>query len=178
MAITVPPEIIALPEIIEVKETLSGARKSFSCRVLSRATDRLVVLFISDRTWRVAELELPAGTVTFGYFWSDRAYNVYHWMTSAGATLAHYVNLADRTSLGEAQLTWRDLAVDLLLRPGYAPAVLDEDHLPPDLAPQMRVKIVTSTRDVLMTVSTLQAEVEAASTALWSHAFARERRSW
>src|SRR5262245_21095970 len=118
-----------LSEITETKETLGGARKSFLCRLVARVPGEAVLLYVSDRTWRVADLELPAGTVTFGYFWADREYNVYHWMTPAGVTLALYVNLADQTVVEASRVAWRDLAVDLLVR-GERIDALDEAELP------------------------------------------------
>src|SRR5439155_20504502 len=85
----------ALPEITEIKETLAGTRKTFQCHVIDRTPGAVVVLFISRAPVRVHDIELPAGTITFGYFWVDRGFNVYHWMSPTGTTLAFYVNVAD-----------------------------------------------------------------------------------
>jgi hypothetical protein len=163
----------ALPEIVETKETLSGARKTFACRRLALLPDGgMVLLFISDSAVRVHGLALPAGTVTFGYFWPDRPYNVYHWMTAAGTTVSLYVNLADDTRFeDDHHLSWRDLTVDILLLPGAAPAVLDEDELPPTLPPATRAHIEAARDQVLASVPALTTEIEAASTGLWPRAF-------
>jgi len=165
----------ALPEIVEVKEKLSGERKTFRCRLLEHVPGRVAVLFVSSRPYRVADLELPSGTVTIGYFWSDRAYNVYHWSTPQGATLALYVNLADRTTVDLREVRWRDLTVDVLMRPGHPPEVLDEHELPADTAPELRARIERSRDDVLARAAALGAEIEAASDALWPRAFGMGR---
>lgn len=169
----------ALPEITEVKRTLAGVEKIFRCRVLARGPAPeadAVVLFVSDRAYRVAELDLPAGTVTFGHFWRDRPYNVYHWMTPAGATRALYLNLADATDVAGDVLRWRDLAVDLLLTPDGRTQVLDEDEVPADTGPDDRARIAAARARALADADRLRVEIESAAVLLWPRAFAGARR--
>jgi hypothetical protein len=166
----------AKAQILEIKETLAGARQTFPCRVLARRAGEVVVLFVlpADRT--VDGLALPAGTVTFGYFWEARPYNVYHWMTPEGATIAFYVNLADRTRIDETTLAFRDLAVDVLLPPAEPPRVLDEDELPPGLDPALRAEIDAARQLVLSNARDLCREVDGRSTALWPEVYGGQRR--
>jgi predicted RNA-binding protein associated with RNAse of E/G family len=164
-----------LSEIVEVKETLAGVRQTFTCRTVARRPGEVVVLLVLPAARAVGGLTLPAGTVTFGYFWEDRPYNVYHWMSPAGATIACYVNLADRTRIAETTLFFRDLTVDILLPPDGSPRVLDEDELPPALEPATRARIEATTRAVLSQAGSLSAEVEAHSRALWPAAFGGPR---
>src|SRR5437660_1532823 len=111
--------------MVEIKETLAGVRQTFRCRVVARRPAEAVVLFVLPADRAVADLLLPAGTVTLGHFWEDRPYNVYHWMTPTGATIAFYVNLADRTRIDQDQLSFLDLSVDILLPPEGPPRILD-----------------------------------------------------
>jgi predicted RNA-binding protein associated with RNAse of E/G family len=163
--------VTPLAEIIEIKETLAGVRHTFRCRAIARRPGEAVVLFVlpADRT--VADLRLPAGTVTFGYFWEDRPYNVYHWMTPGGATVALYVNLADRTRIDDGSLSFRDLTVDILLPPGSPPRVLDEDELPRDLDADTRSQIDAGRALVLESAPALGQEIEARSRVLWLEVF-------
>jgi uncharacterized protein len=166
----------ALPEITEVKETLAGTRKTFHCHVVDRDQRGVVVLFVSKSPVRVHDVDLPAGTVTFGYFWVDRSFNVYHWMAPGGATLSFYVNLADGTVLEDERLFWRDLTVDILVAPGGAAVVLDEDEVPLALEAATRARIEQTKRDVLARAADLRIELEARSDALWPRVFGEERR--
>jgi predicted RNA-binding protein associated with RNAse of E/G family len=165
----------ALPEIIEVKETLAGTRKTFPCHVIDRHPGSMVVLFVSKAAVRVHDIDLPAGTVTFGYFWADRGYNVYHWMSPAGATLAFYVNLSEGTRL-EDTLYWRDLAVDILIPPGGEATVLDEDEIPIAADRETRARIERGKQDVLARAAALRLELEAHTDRLWPRVFEPERR--
>ena len=151
-----------LPHILEVKRTLAGAEKRFDCAILGSAGTHVVVLFVAPADMNVHGVALPAGTVTFGHFWTDRPYNVYHWLDGAtGATLGYYFNLADETRVEGGRLEWRDLAVDVLALPdGGAPRVLDEDEIPVDAAPALRARIAAAKNDVLRDPAALIAELE------------------
>jgi len=165
----------ALPEITEIKETLAGTRKTFHCHVVDRQPGSLVVLFVSKAPVRVHDIDLPAGTVTFGYFWVERNFNVYHWMSPSGATLAFYVNLCDGTRI-EDILHWRDLTVDILIPPSGEAVVLDEDEIPLALDSTTRARIDRAKQDVLTRAGALRVELEAHSDALWPAVFNTERR--
>ncbi|HEY0707347.1 MAG TPA: DUF402 domain-containing protein [Polyangia bacterium] len=169
-------DVNALPQILETKRTLCGADKTFPCRVLARGPGAVTVLFISDRTYSAGDLTLPVGTVTFGHFWTDRPYNVYHWLAGEdGRTLAHYVNLSDQTTIDEAHLGFRDLAVDVLARPGRPPIILDEDELPPDLDPGLRVYLDRGVAQVKAELPTLIPVLEREADRLWPQVFGTQR---
>jgi hypothetical protein len=167
--------IAALPEITEVKHTLAGVRKTFSCRLIERRPGEAVVLFISSAAVRIHEVALPAGTITFGYFWEKRDFNVYHWMAPGGATIAFYVNLADQTRIEAETLTWRDLALDILVPPAAEAIVLDEHELPTMLDPRTRRRIQDSKEELLEGAPDLRIEIEAASDRLWPKVFGGAR---
>jgi predicted RNA-binding protein associated with RNAse of E/G family len=168
-------DLPALPSILEIKRTLTGQRKEFRCRLVEREADRAVVLFISSSTYQVATLTLPPGTITLGHFWSGRDYNVYHWLDPAGATLAHYFNLAADTTFDDTTLSWTDLAIDLLVLPGAPAQVLDEDELPADLPPSLQSRIEAARNTVLRQQAGVVAELEARADALWPRLFGKGR---
>ena len=155
--------------IVEIKRTLAGREKRFACQVLRRDDAHLVVLFVAPEAMHVHGVDLPAGTVTFGHFWANRPYNVYHWLVPAtGATIGYYLNVSDGARLGKDVLEWTDLIVDVLLLPGAAPRVLDEDELPPDLDEVTRARIAAATRRLIADVPALAVELEQIRDELWS----------
>jgi predicted RNA-binding protein associated with RNAse of E/G family len=170
---------VSLPRLLEVKHTLAGVEKRFECRQLARAGTHLAVLWVAPVPMHVHGVDLPAGTVSVGHFWTDRFYNAYHWLGRDGAhaTLGCYFNLADRTSWAGDRLDWRDLTVDVLATPGGRLAVLDEDELPPDLDAEARAHIDAGKAVLLGATAAVLAEVEAATRALLPlAAFAFETR--
>ncbi|HEX2035080.1 MAG TPA: DUF402 domain-containing protein, partial [Chloroflexota bacterium] len=155
-----------LATLTEIKTTLSGRIDRFDCEVVERADDHVVVLYRVPAAREVHGVWLPAGTVTLGYFWPARPYNLYHWVTPDGSTLAHYFNIGDVTRLEGPNLHWRDLAVDILATPDGRVQVLDEDELPPDLDPGLRRYVESARDEVLRCLPSLIRESEARAAAL------------
>ena len=120
---------------------------------------------------QVHGVDLPAGTISFGHFWTDRFYNVYHWLDPDRRTLGFYFNIADRTRIGPAELTWRDLVIDVLATPGGRLELLDEDELPAVVEPAVAAHIAAGKAAILDAPGVVMAEIEAASRALFSLAF-------
>jgi predicted RNA-binding protein associated with RNAse of E/G family len=164
-----------LPTIVEIKETLAGQRKDFRCHLIERGPGGATVLFVSTTRYDVAGLALPAGTVTLGHFWENRDFNVYHWLTPTGETLAHYFNLCADTVIAPDTIRWRDLAIDVLVRPGAGPVILDEDELPGDLEPDLHARIDRARRAVLEQYGEVVAELERRASALWPRLQGGER---
>ena len=167
-----------LPRILEIKRTLAGRETHFDCGMLSSEGEHLVVLFVANETMHVHGVELPAGTMTFGHFWGNRPYNVYHWLARAtGMTLGVYVNLSSDTRIEDQRLEWRDLIVDVLVLPGAGPRVLDEDEIPPDAAPDLLQAIESAKAEVLGTLPRLLSELESARARWWETAVTEVARS-
>ena len=164
----VPP----LVPIVEIKQTLAGGEKRFNCLRLAGGPGHAVLLWIAPEPMHVHGLELPAGTVTFGHFWTERFYNVYHWLDPDHRTLGFYFNIADRTRIGQAELRWRDLVIDVLATPAGRLDVLDEDELPAIVDPEAAAHIASGKAAILDAPTVLlMAEIEAASRALFPLAF-------
>jgi predicted RNA-binding protein associated with RNAse of E/G family len=105
---------------------------------------------------------VPIGAVTVAHYWVDRPYNVYHWLVD-GRTLAYYVNVATDTLIRDDVVAYTDLTVDVLLHPSGAIEVLDEDELPPDLAPAHRLVIAKALETLVTSARPLIREIEDAS---------------
>lgn len=147
--------------VIERKTRLDGTTEEFVCDALELEPGKRALLRLElDRDWDVAGvLKVPAGTFTFAHYWVDRPYNVYHWVNE-GRTLAYYVNIADRTTIAADLVGYRDLVVDVLLRPSGAIEILDEDELPTDLEPAARKSIAEALEVVVTGARGLMREVE------------------
>ncbi|MGN6564507.1 MAG: DUF402 domain-containing protein [Thermomicrobiales bacterium] len=124
------------------------------------------MLYRLSRTGQVGALLLPAGTISLGYFWTARPYNIYHWLTPTGQTLGLYANLGDRTRITPEAITWRDLVVDVLLTPDGRCQVLDEDELPPDLNSALRARIARVRDELLRHFPAVRDEIERRSATL------------
>ena len=160
-----------LTPILEIKRTLAGVEKRFDCLKLAGDARHVVVLWTAREPMHVHGVDLPAGTISFGHFWSDRFYNVYHWVDGAQRTIGLYFNIADQTRIEPAQLEWRDLVVDVLATPGGRLAVLDEDELPAALPPEVAAHLAAGKAAILERPAAVIREIEAASRALYPLVF-------
>lgn len=152
--------------ILEIKEKLSGERHEFASDLLALAAGEAVSLYTLPRDGQLGGIPLAAGTRCLGHFWADRPYNVYHAVDGTGQTLVFYVNLGDRTVITAESIAWRDLIVDLVVTPDGRCIVLDEDELPPALAPALLAEIEAARDDLLRHHPAILAEIAARSAAL------------
>ena len=160
-----------LVPVVEIKHALAGGEKRFDCLRLAGGPRHAVLLWIASERMHVHGVELPAGTISFGHFWIDRCYNVYHWLDPGGRTLGFYFNIADRTRIGEAELEWRDLVIDVLATPAGRLELLDEDELPTIVDPEAAAHIAAGKAAILEAPSAVMAEIETASRALFPLVF-------
>jgi len=148
--------------IIERKTRLDGSTEDFVCEVLVLEPDRHAVLrYVLDREWVIAggALVVPKGAWTVSHYWTDRPYNVYHWVVG-GRTLAYYCNVVAKTEITSERVAYEDLTVDVLLSTAGAADVLDEDELPDDLAPAHRIAIAKALEVIITNPRFLMREIE------------------
>ncbi len=152
-------------DVLEVKRTLGGGVRTYPCQAVEMTGDRAVLLYTLPQPGRVADLALPAGTLTIAYYWAGRPYNVYHWISPEGETLAYYFNVSGPVFFTHDTVEWEDLEVDVMVTPDGRVRVLDEDRLPEGAA--TRLGEIARGRDrVLREFPQVVREVEAASRAL------------
>ena len=122
----------------EKKRLLSGTEVTYDCELVA-LSDRLGILKYSiDQQWQVGSLILRPGTVTYGFYWPDRSYVLYKWLSEDGDVLGDYFNIADSVMLSAQEFSWRDLVVDILVLTTGQIEVLDEDEMPESLDEELR----------------------------------------
>ncbi len=134
--------------IKEIKSTLGGIRKEFDCELLTHGHGKAVVIYRMPQDVQLEDVLLRKDSVSLGYFWEDRPYNVYHWIDPLQDTVALYFNIADGTRISQHSIEWRDLTVDVLITPDGRCRVLDEHELPPDIDAGL-LRYIRETRDEL-----------------------------
>ena len=148
--------------ITERKTRLDGSVVEYACEPLVVEDGRrAVVRYVTEQERPIegSDLVLRAGTVTFGHFWTDRPYNVYHWL-DGGKTVALYVSIATDTTIEPAAIAYRDLVVDVLIRPSGVIEILDEDELPDSIEPRYRLAIAKALETCITEGRRLSAEIE------------------
>ena len=151
--------------ITERKTRFDWSVQEFACdALLVEPGKRAVIRYVLDRDWQVGDLTVPDGATTVGHFWADRPYNVYHWLNE-GRTLGYYFNVGLVDEISEARVAWRDLIIDVLVKPDGAIDVLDEDELPEDLPSEDRRTIAQALEQIMTNPKRVVAEIERESRA-------------
>ena len=146
--------------ITERKTRFDGTVQEFACQVLAIEPGKhALIRYELDRDWHVGGMLVPRGASTAGHFWTDRPYNVYHWLES-GRTLGYYFNVGLVDEISETRVAWRDLIVDVLVKPDGAIDILDEDELPADLPSEHRATIARALEQIVTNPKRLVAEIE------------------
>jgi uncharacterized protein len=146
--------------VTERKTRFDGSVQEFACRaLLVEPGNRAVIRYDLERDWHVGGMVFPKGGFTAGHFWVDRPYNVYHWL-DGGHTLAYYFNVGLVDEISETRVAWRDLIIDVLVKPDGAIDILDEDEVPPDLPAEHRRTIAQALEQIVTNPKRLVKEIE------------------
>ncbi len=74
--------------------------------------------------------------------------------------LIRYDNVGLVDEISETRVAWRDLIVDVLVKPDGAIDILDEDELPADLPSEHRATIARALEQIVTNPKRLVAEIE------------------
>ena len=144
----------------EVKRSLLGGEVTYNCELVALSGNFGILKYELDREWRVGNLSLPPGAVSYGLYWVDRPYTLYLWFDNGREPVAYYFNLADSVSLSAQQFVWRDLVVDILVWPTGKVEVLDESELPESLDRKLTQYIESSKELVLQSYKSIIKEAD------------------
>lgn len=140
--------------ITEVKRHLDGRTERFDCYLVLRRPHLAVVCFDHEKQRRAGGYRVPAGSRTYGFFWRRRPYVLYRIAGPDGRLIAHRFDVVENVRLGEGEVSYTDLLLDLWVDPDGQARLEDEDEVEEHarrglLAPAQRRRIET-TRDLLL----------------------------
>jgi hypothetical protein len=113
------------PTFTEVKHHFDGRTEEWTCEPLTVTAELAAVRFrlpdpISD---------VPAGTLTLGFFWRDRTYNLYRFLSPDGESFGYWFDVVTDVRILPDRVEYRDLLLDVRVLPDGAVRVEDEDEV-------------------------------------------------
>jgi Protein of unknown function (DUF402) len=156
----------------EYKRTYFGETKVFNCTLVWQDPSRkeLVVSYEPSSEVHFLGLEFPKGSLSYGYYWEDRNYNVYHWKQKNGETMLFYFNVSRDTRILPSSVTWLDLIVDIAVKDSNSPAqVLDEDEIPSSMSLSDLAIIKNVKGEVLSNLYSILRELESRTERFHTH---------
>ena len=103
-------------------------RKSWTCELVEKDDELIVAVGRFDADVNHSDLGLiTQGTVSHEYFWLDRWYNVFRFVTADGAFRNYYCNVCMPPQFSEDVIDYVDLDVDVLVHADFSYRILDRD---------------------------------------------------
>lgn len=127
----------------ELKRKLSGQVLHFEVSEVKRNQDWIIVSYRVPQEYQEnrSGLHVPAGTISYGFFWKERPFNVYYFAGEEDWIAAYFNVCAVPTQITEDEIDWLDLEVDLVVFPDGRTVVLDEEEVPHDISEQHRLQL-------------------------------------
>jgi len=123
-----PAKLATRTPVLERKVKPDGTVREYSCLLLYHDATVAVVEFVMTHGVSVPELPIaiPPGSVSHGFFWPRRPYNLYRMRGPDGALIAHRFDAVTAVSLTQAAIEYRDLVLDWWALPSGA--FIEEDR--------------------------------------------------
>jgi hypothetical protein len=136
-------------KILEVKRHLDGREEVFECdRILVTPNEAVVRFEIPVDVGRV-----PAGTLTLGFFWRWRTYNLYRFVSPESEVLGHRFDVVSEVRIAPDRVMYLDLLLDVLVDEDGAITVEDEkdvtEAVSAGLLTDQQLRTIERTRDQL-----------------------------
>jgi hypothetical protein len=113
------------PTFTEVKHHFDGRTEEWSCQAITVTDDLAAVRFrlpdpVSD---------VPAGTLTLGFFWRDRTYNLYRFLSADGEPFGYRFDVVTDVRIEPDRVEYLDLLLDVRVLPDGTVRVEDEEEV-------------------------------------------------
>ena len=118
-----------MQDFVETKRHVNKATQTYSCDVLKRAKDWVILQYVSSRSWHIANTDLPVGTRTLAYYEVGANWVVWRMLAPSGELLGHLFHICRDITLSENGVDYLDLLLDVWVDHQEKVTLLDEDEL-------------------------------------------------
>ena len=103
---------------MERKRKPDGSERRYRCELVHASASLVIACYVMRQGGEVfgTPIEIPPGSVSYGYFWRARPYTVYR-MRDGDRIVAHRFDAATGVRFHEGEVSYRDLALDWWLTP-------------------------------------------------------------
>ncbi|MEX0781714.1 MAG: DUF402 domain-containing protein [Dehalococcoidia bacterium] len=114
--------------IVERKYKPDGSAREYACELVTRRPGLIVVRFAMPAGGEIfnAPITIPPGSISYGWFWARRPYNLYRMLAPDGALIAHRFDAVADVRLLAGAVEYRDLVLDWWVLPDDT--ILEEDR--------------------------------------------------
>ena len=109
----------------EVKRHFDKPEETYTCELVSRGADWVILAYVSDRNWVVADTHLPVGSKTLALYQVDRPQVLWRMSSPNGDLMGHLFHLCRDVVLHDGKVSYQDLLLDIWVNPSGDVTVLD-----------------------------------------------------
>jgi predicted RNA-binding protein associated with RNAse of E/G family len=130
-------------KIIERKRKPDGTVREYPCTLEFRSQTVTIIRFVMAKGGTIVGLpvEVPPGSVSDGYFWPRRTYNLYRMKHADGSIIVHRFDAVADVRVSDAAVDYRDLVLDWWALPDGTLIEEDRDEMEALLADGKMSKI-------------------------------------
>lgn len=115
--------------ITEIKHNPNKPDQTFECSLVRHDGHRLVISYVSHRSYEICGVTAPAGTLTLAWYQEGLPYIVWKMIRPDDRLIGHYIHLCDEVRITPERVEYRDLILDVWFFPDGSYRLLDEDEL-------------------------------------------------
>lgn len=117
--------------ILERKRKADGTVREYRCTLEFRSPTVTIIRFVMTKGGTIVGLpvEVPPGSVSYGYFWPRRKYNLYRMKHADGTIIAHRFDAVADVRISDDAVDYRDLVLDWWALPDGTLIEEDRDEL-------------------------------------------------
>ena len=116
-------------QIEEIKRHLDGRVERHSLRLVLRRPHLVVALYEFAQGLQADGFTFARGSFTYGFFWKRRPYVMYRMLDRQGQLVANRFDVFEDVRLGERDVSYRDLLLDLWIDAAGVVQIADEDEV-------------------------------------------------
>ncbi len=116
---------------LERKQKPDGSWREYKCTLLHRERGLVIIRFLMEKGGAIhgTPIDVPPGSVSHGYFWKRRPYNLYRMRRADGSVIAHRFDAVTDVEIGDEGVSYRDLILDWWTLPDGTIFEEDRDEL-------------------------------------------------
>jgi predicted RNA-binding protein associated with RNAse of E/G family len=114
--------------ILERKQKPDGTMREYGCTLVRLTPGLAVIEFVMAQGGSIfgTPIEVPPGSISHGYFWKRRPYNLYRMRRADGSLIAHRFDAVTDVRLSADAVEYRDLILDWWVLPDDT--LIEEDR--------------------------------------------------
>lgn len=113
----------------EIKRHVNKPDEIYACEFVRRGPDWVMLKYVSRRDWTVAGMLLPAGSTTRALYKEGEDWVLWRISSPDGRLLGHLFHICTDVEIGEAEVSYRDLLLDVWVDMDGVVTMLDEDEV-------------------------------------------------